>query len=193
VIYVILPRDLIGEVMRGELQELPVHDPAPVGARVAIKVARNRRPTCIVQVTDCQPDPEGHTLTVKTIPLDHEPRLLAADSSRGYTRDPRLALQHEPEAVPEDYEDHLLMRAMHRDTKRRREQSLAARRDRELLTVLERIDRAKRAARENHVVIGTDVLLLHRTMAEQRAGRRSENAVLRRLEDIERRAYRDAA
>jgi hypothetical protein len=192
-IYVVLPRDRIGEVMRGELNQLPVHDPAPVGAKVAVKVARNRRPTVIVQVTGCEPDPEGFTLTVRTIPLDHEPRLLAADSSRGYTRDPRLALQHEPEAVPEEFQDHLLMRALHRDTKRRREQSLAARRDRELLTVLERISLAKQAARENHVVIGTDILLLHRTMAEQRAGRRSETAVLRRLEEIERRAYRDAA
>jgi hypothetical protein len=189
VIYVVLPRDRIGEVMRGELQQLPVHDPAPVGAKVAVKVARNRRPTVIVQVTDCQPDPEGFTLTVRTIPLDHEPRLLAADSSRGYTRDPRLALQHEPEAVPEEYGDHLLMRALHRDTKRRREQSLAARRDRELLTVLERIDLARSAARENHVDIGTDLNLLRRSMTE----RRSENAIARRLEDVEARAYRDAA
>ena len=146
-IYVVLPRDRIGEVMRGELTQLPVIDAAPVGARVAIKVAWNRRPTCIVEVTACDPDDEGHTLTVRTIPLDHEPRLLAADSSRGYTRDPRLALQHEPEAVDEHYQDHILMRAMHRDAKRRRENSLAARRDRALLTVIERIDLAKRAAR----------------------------------------------
>jgi hypothetical protein len=189
VIYVVLPRDRIGEVMRGELNELPVIDPAPVGARVAIKTARNRRPTCIVQVTDCVPDDGGHTLTVRTIPLDHEPRLLAADSSRGYTRDPRLALQHEPEAVDEQYQDHLLMRSMHRDAKRKRENSIAAKRDRALLSVIERIDLAKAAARQNHIDIGTDLALLRRSMRE----RRSEQAISRRLEDIERRAHRDAA
>jgi hypothetical protein len=194
VIYVLMKPEHIGEVMNGERHELPVMSPARPGARVAIKTRRNRRPTCIVEVTACEPDDEGYVLTVRTIPLDHEPRLLAADSSRGYVRDPRLALQHEPEAVPEDYErDHLLVRAMHRDAKRKREKSIAAKRDRALLTVVERIHRAAEAARENHVGIGTDLLLLRRTMAEQRAGRRSEQAVLRRLEDVERRAYRDAA
>jgi hypothetical protein len=176
--------------MSGERHELPVMAPAQPGSRVAIKTRRNRRPTCIVEVTACEPDDEGYVLTVRTIPLDHEPRLLAADSSRGYVRDPRLALQHEPEAVPEDYErDHLLVRAMHRDAKRKREKSLAAKRDRALLSVVERIDRVKAAARENHIDIGTDLLLLKRAQRE----RRSEPAILRRLEDIERRANRDAA
>jgi hypothetical protein len=190
VIYVLMKPEHIGEVMNGERHELPVMSPARPGARVAIKTRRNRRPTCIVEVTACEPDDEGYVLTVRTIPLDHEPRLLAADSSRGYTMDPRLALQHEPEAVPEDYHrDHLLVRAMHRDAKRKRDNSIAARRDRALLTVVERIDRVKLAARENHIDIGTDLALLRRSMRE----RRSEQAVVRRLEDIERRANRDAA
>jgi hypothetical protein len=181
--------DDIGDVMSGQLRELPVSVEAPVGARVAIKTRRNRRPTCIVEVTACDPDDDGFVLSVRTIPLDHEPRLLAADSSRGYVTDPRMALAMEPEAVPAEYQDHLLMRSMRRDAKRKREQSIAAKRDRELLTVLERIDRAKQAARENHVDIGTDLRLLRRSMSE----RRSEAAVVRRLEDVERRAYRDAA
>jgi hypothetical protein len=98
-IYVILPPDAIGEVMRGERTELPTVAPAPVGAIVAVKRARNRRPTCLLEVTDCQPDTDGHTLTVRISPNEHEPLLLAADSSRGYTNDPRLALKGEPEAV----------------------------------------------------------------------------------------------
>jgi hypothetical protein len=227
-LFVILDREHIGEVMRGERRELPVHDPAPVGAKVALKVAAHRRPTVTVEVTACQPDEEGHTLTVRTIPLEHEPRLLSAktpvsrprrcrhcrgkdvnctrcqgtgyhdpidtptDDDLGYTSFAPSALSGtaDPgEAVPAEYQDHLVMRAMHRDTKRRREQSLAARRDRELLTVLERIDLARAAARENHVDIGTDLVLLRRSMRE----RRSENAISRRLEDVEARAYRDAA
>lgn len=99
-IYVILPPAAIGEVMRGERTTLPVIDPAPIGAILAVKRARNRRPTLHLQVTDCQPDPDGHTLTIRTIPNEHEPLLLAADSTRGYTNDPRLAMTGEPEAIP---------------------------------------------------------------------------------------------
>jgi hypothetical protein len=85
------------------------------------------------------------------------------------------------------------MRALHRDTKRRRENSLAAKREREMLDMFQRIDRAKQAARENHVDIDKELRLLYRTRNEHARNERSEVAVMRRLEDVERRAYRDAA
>jgi hypothetical protein len=185
-LFVILDREHIGEVMRGERHELPVHDPAPVGAKVALKVAAHRRPTVTVEVTDCQPDDEGHTLTVRTIPLDHEPRLLAADSSRGYVDFPARALPDEPEAIEEWRQDQYTMRAIGRHVKRRRKDSLAAQRDRELRDVLDRIDQAMQAAKSNHMDVRDDLRAVRRMHAQGKTV-----AAVQLLREVEHRAHRD--
>jgi hypothetical protein len=224
VIYVVLPRDRIGEVMRGELTQLPVTYDTAVGQPLDIKTSPDADPTCRVEIVTCEPDPDGYTLTIRPWVYEHEPRLLRAGSpltgggkarlmsgrkrrfkdvrakepdgrqfteetARGYTDRPEVALQDAGEAVPAEFQDHLTMRALARDENRKRKQSLAAKRDRALLTVVERIDLARQAARANHIDIGTDLTLLRRSMRE----RRSDAAITRRLEDIERRAHRDAA
>lgn len=190
-IYVVLPRDRIGEVMRGELVHLPVCERAPVDAIVAVKVAYWRRPTCLLRVTACEPDEEGFTLTVRPTAREHEPRLLAADSSRGYTHDTRLALFDEPEAVDSETQDRITMGAIGRDTKRRREQSTAAQRDRALLGTLERIRAARDAARTNHVL---DLVRDELRAVERRLRQgRPEETVRRSLTEIEPRCYREAA
>lgn len=79
-IYVILKREDIGKVMDGKITQLPVFDAAPVGSVVAVKTARNRKPTVLLTVTACDPDPEGYTLTVRPRPLEHEPLLLRSGS-----------------------------------------------------------------------------------------------------------------
>jgi hypothetical protein len=185
-LFVILDREHIGEVMRGERHELPVIDPAPVGSKVALKVARNRRPTVIVEVTGCEPDPEGHTLTVRTIPLEHEPRLLAADSSKGYTDKPFLAVNEEPEAVDEITLALYRERADRRHDKTARARARAAQLDRELLTVEERMTLARQAARLNHVDVSNDMHALRQMLA------RNAN-VEPKLRVVERVAYREAA
>lgn len=187
--YVVLAPDHIGEVMRGERTTLPVIDPAPIGSLIAIKRARNRRPTCLVSVTHCEPDPDGHTLTIRVAASEHEPRLLAADSSRGYTNDPRLSLKGEGEAVPQDVQDEITMHAIARDARRRRTASVAAQRDRALQTVLERIDNARAAAAGNYVDIRDDLKAITRM---HRMGQ-PEHVIARELDRIERIAYREAA
>jgi hypothetical protein len=223
-IYVILEREHIGEVMRGERTTLPVSLPADKGAMLAIKTERDKPPTCMMEVVACDPDPEGFTLTIRPYVYPHTPRLLrsgsplngggkarlmsarkrkfknpkakppdgehlTADQAAGYTDNPNLAVHDPGEAVDWEVQDWITLRAIGRDGKRRREQSLAARRERELLSIVERIELARQAARENYIDIGTDMLLLRRSMRE----RRSESAIARRLEDVERRAHRDAA
>jgi hypothetical protein len=48
-------------------------------------------------------EPEREVWAIVFVPLTDQVRLLAKDSSRGYTHDPRLALQQEPEAVDEEF------------------------------------------------------------------------------------------
>ena len=93
-----MPKTALRDVIAGKLTELPTTDPAPVGTVIAAKTARNRRPTVLLHVTDCVEDPDGYLLTVRVHPHPHEPRLLAQDSTHGYTPDSRLALRDEPEA-----------------------------------------------------------------------------------------------
>jgi hypothetical protein len=75
-IYVILPSDAIGELLDGRRTQLAVYDEAPVGSTVAVKTRRNRRPTCLLTVTACEPDDQGYILTVKQAPLPDTIRLL---------------------------------------------------------------------------------------------------------------------
>jgi hypothetical protein len=158
-LFVILDREHIGEVMRGERHELPVIDPAPIGSKVALKVARNRRPTVIVEVTGCERDPEGHTLTVRTIPLEHEPLLLATDSSRGYTDKPFLALSEEPEAIAVD----LLSPRWGLRSQKRMQQARTDHESRQRAKALAR--RAKQAALDDHTLADELEQLLNRKAA----------------------------
>lgn len=78
--YIVLPRDRIGELMRGELTELPVTLSADVDSLIAVRVSHDRRPTCWLRVIACEADLEGYWLTVRPAPREHEPRLLMAGS-----------------------------------------------------------------------------------------------------------------
>ncbi|HTE59403.1 MAG TPA: hypothetical protein VK631_03575 [Solirubrobacteraceae bacterium] len=189
-IYVILPKDIIGEVMRGERSTLPVELPANIGAIVAVKVARNRKPTILLTVTACEPDPEGYTLTVRARPLEHVPLLLAADSSRGYTSDPRLAMVGEPEAVDTGSLDvRWRFRAGRKHEKAVTEKQDVARRSRELLSTEDRMRNARDAARLNHVDVRDEM----KALAHMQRRGRSEGLVVQELQRVERIAYREAA
>ncbi len=187
---VVKQKERIGEFMRRERNTLPVTDPAPIGTLVAIKTAHNRKPTCLLEVTACTPDPEGHTLTVRIAPFEHVPKLLHADSSRGYTSDPRLALFGEPEAIDQDVLDGTwAMRAGRRYEKARVEKVEREREQRRQLAVEERMIRVKQAARTNHVDVSSELDLVRKHI---RAGR-SEASVTQRIEAAERAAYKEAA
>jgi hypothetical protein len=129
----------------------------------------------------------------RTLPLD-SPRLLTPagrpkGSELGYTDKPYLSMIDEPEAVDQDTQDRLTLEAIGRDAKRRREQSIAARRERELLPILERIELVKAAAAQNHISVHAEV----KALAHMRKRGRSEGLIQAELERVERIAYRDAA
>lgn len=188
--YVVLPKPALRELLTGDRTQLPVTDPAPVGSVIAAKVAPKRRPTCLLRVVDCQPDPDGHTLEVRVQPHEHQPRLLAADSSKGYTDKPYLALSGEPEAVEPDVQDQITVRAGLRHSKRVHERETVALASRRLLTVEERVEKARKAARANYV----DPELVRRELRAlrhmQRRGR-PDSTVQVHLEAFERVAYRE--
>jgi hypothetical protein len=75
-IYVILPSEAIGELLDGTRTELAVFEHAPVGSIVAVKTRRNRRPSCLLTVTNCEADEHGYVLTVKQCPMPDTIRLL---------------------------------------------------------------------------------------------------------------------
>ena len=111
------------------------------------------------------------------------------DQAVGYTANPSLALLDAGEAVDLWTQDQLTLAAIGRDAKRRRAQSIAAQRDRELLSIVERIQLAKQAAAGNSISIHIEVKAITHM---QRRGR-SEGLVVQELERVERIAYRDAA
>lgn len=115
-----------------------------------------------------------------------EPRLLAADSSKGYTDKPYLALADEQEAVDEYTLQLYRDRADRRHEKTVKARTKAAQIDRELLTVEERMKRARDAARLNHVDVSNDMHALRQMLA------RNAN-VEAKLRLTERIAYREAA
>jgi hypothetical protein len=108
------------------------------------------------------------------------------DAARGYTDRAGLALHDAGEAVPEHYQDHLTMSALRRHVKRRRKDSLAAQRDRELQDVIHRIDQAMEAAKANHMDVRDDLRAVRRMHAQ---GKQAAALVL--LRETERRAHRD--
>jgi hypothetical protein len=108
------------------------------------------------------------------------------DAARGYTDRAGLALHDAGEAVPEHYQDHLTMSALRRHVKRRRKDSLAAQRDRELQGVLDRIDAAMDAAKANHIDVRDDLRAVRRMHAQGR-----DTAAMVLLRETERRAHRD--
>jgi hypothetical protein len=182
--YVILPRDVLHEVMAGKRNTLPVTDPASPGGIIAAKTARNRRPTCLLHVTECELDPDGYTLTVRVHPHPHEPRLLAQDSTRGYTNDSRLALRHEPEAPPAQYVDELTVRNQARHDRGVRRRIERAREAREALADDVRLARLQAAAKANHVDVSPDVFVI-KQMLKRGA------SVDHKLRQAEFRAYRE--
>lgn len=220
-IYVILPKDAIGEVMRGERTTLPVTYPADPGTILAIRTEADKRPTCLVDITACDEDPEGFTLTIKPHVYEHQPLLLRSGSpltgggkarlmsarkrrpgkakapggqftdaqATGYTENPALALRDAGEAVDPDTLERFSFIAALRHEKTLRATTAQARRDRELLTIEQRMAKAREAARLNYVDVSGDLDLVRKYI---RSGR-SEQSVARRLEAAERVAYRDAA
>lgn len=176
--YVVIERKYIGEIMRGERTTIPTIDPSAPGALIAVKVGHHRKPTCLLRVVACDPEPGGHVLTVRLAPNEHEPLLLAADSSRGYTNDPRLALKGEPEAIHVDMLD---PRWERRSIHRRRQA-------REAFTVEQRMVYAQRQAALRSIDLRSEFRLL-RHMREQG---RDDDAVSE-LRRVESRVYRDAA
>jgi hypothetical protein len=111
------------------------------------------------------------------------PRLLARDSTRGYTDDPGKALRHEPGAVPRDYANVLVSRA-HRD------QAAARQLQRSELGqngFYRRLVLAQAQARHTGVDIHGRVRLLRLAMEQ----RRSEAHLERRLQAIERMVWPD--
>lgn len=201
--YVILAPDHIGEVMRGERTTLPVSVPAEIGTVIALKTGPRRKATCLMDVADCQRDAGGYVITLRPHVYDDDPRLLhdshhrppawASDEESGqYTFVPVFAMggSLDPgEAVEPELQDQFTLAALGRDAKRRRATSLAAKRDRELLSIVERIELAKAAARENRVVIHSEV----KAITRMQANGRSDGLVDQQLERIERLAHRDAA
>lgn len=78
-----------------------------VGNVVPLQRSTQHRASAYVVVLEARPvaDPEGEwEVTVKRQGQPDRGRLLAADSSRGYTSNPARALRGEPEAVPEEYQ-----------------------------------------------------------------------------------------
>ena len=189
--YVILKPEQIRDVMSGKRNQLPVTDPTAPGSVIAVKTARNRRPTCLLEVTRCELDPpDGYVLTVREAALEHEPMLLAQDSSRGYTNDPRLAMRGEPEAIKTEALDQRWdMRSEHRHGAAQRERDEARRWAREKRSLEERIREAKQAARANGVNAAGELALVRKFIGQGR----SESSVMHRLAVAERIAYREAA
>jgi hypothetical protein len=108
------------------------------------------------------------------------------DAALGYTASPELALQDAGEAVDTGTQDAFTMAALRRHVKRRRKDSLAAQRDRELQQVVDRIQAAETAARANHIDVRDDLRAVRRMHQQGR-----EAAALRLLRDTEKRAHRD--
>ena len=117
-------------------------------------------------------------------PHPHEPRLLAQDSTHGYTPDSRLALRDEPEAPPEEYVEELTLRAHTRYERGTRKRIEQARRDRELLGLEQRIVELQRAAKSNHVDVSSEVFVLRKMLARGAS-------VDHKLRQAEYRAYRE--
>lgn len=115
-----------------------------------------------------------------------EPRLLAADSSKGYTDKPYLALSEEPEAVDEATLNGFRERAERRHDKTVKERQRVAQQARELLSAEERISRAREAAKWNHIDVSNETLAL-RQMLKRGA------VIEHKLRVLERIAYREAA
>ncbi len=166
------------------------------GDIVPVRTARGKQPVLWVRIVDSDYDETAleYVYQVERVNAPDTPRLLTPagrpkGSELGYTDKPYLSMTDEPEAVDQATQDRLTQAAIGRHAKRRREQSLAARRDRELLDIATRIQNAREAARHNHIDIRDDLRVVHRL---QTAGR-SETAIRTTLERAERRAYRDAA
>lgn len=111
------------------------------------------------------------------------------DQASGYTPNPSIALLDAGEAVDIETQDRLTLAAIGRDAKRRREQSIHAQRERELLTVLQRIQLAKTTAAQNGITIHAEVKAI--TRMQERG--RSEGLIQAELERVERIVYKEAA
>jgi hypothetical protein len=173
------------------------HEPCDgTGELVPLRTQPGREPACWITILDSWPDDatSEYVYTIARVPTPDTPRLLTPagrprGSELGYTDKPYLSMIDEPEAVDPDTQEALTLAAIGRDAKRRREHSIAAQRERALLTILERIALARTAAANNGISVHSELKAV--TRMHQRG--RSEGLISAELERVERIAYRDAA
>lgn len=222
--YVVLPPDVIGEVMNGHRTTLPVIHCAEVGSTIGLKTDPDKPPSCLMDVTACDPDPDGYTIRLRPHVYEETPRLLRAgspltgggkarlmsnrkrtfkdirakapngdkftdDQALGYTENPSMALLDAGEAVDLQTQAQFARQALQRDQQRKIKRDAAAKRDRELLSIEERMLQARATARLNSISVHQEMKALTHM---QRRGR-SEGLVVQELERVERIAYREAA
>lgn len=194
----------IGDVRAGKLREarFPIDDPpeCEIGDVVRLKRAANppRLSSVFVKVKDWYPtDPplEEWVVEFERVPEPHPARLLAPITARrfdrGYTDVPELAFIGGPdpgEAVDDEWlerfvKDGALGFYRHRvRTARERHQ------ERSRLSIDERIERARAAARERHLDVRSEIRELKRMIAKGQP----HDVVLGQLKRIERIAHREA-
>lgn len=200
--YVVLPPDVIGEIMDGQRTTLPVTFPAEVGSTIGLKTGPNRRATCLMDIVACDPDPGGYTIRLRPHVYEDTPRLLhsryrrpptwAADEPGQYTHMSAFAMigSMDPgEAIDPVTQERLTREARERDDRRRGRRQRAAKRDRGLLDIEERVIRARSAASSNRISIHAEL----RAIRHMQQRGRPEGLVISELERVERLAYREAA
>jgi hypothetical protein len=89
---------------------------------------------------------------------EHTPRLLHRDSSRGYTRNPHLAMTDEPEAVGQEWLEGFALDANGGESARRRRQARAEEAERR--SIEQRLARATAEARLRGVDVSKDLRVI---------------------------------
>lgn len=167
-----------------------------VGELAPVRAGQGKEPVFWVHVTNWffDDDTDEYVVEFRKVPAPDVPRLLMPaarpkGSELGYTDKAYLSLRDEPECVDVETAERFARDGRERDERAARLRSKRAQRDRELLSLEERMVNARRAARMNEVDVHAELRVLRKFQMQSR----SPAAIDRQLKLLEGRAFRDAA
>lgn len=179
---VIATKEEIAALMNGRVAELkrPPAELPPVGIHevVPLQLSPIKEATCYAFVEAAEElEGVGWVLKLRRVGKPDRPRMLAADSSRGYTSDPGRAMRAEPEAVPEASQVGITAAARQRYERRFEKEQ----REREKLPFEDRLDAVVLAARKRRWNVRSEVRAVKKTKERGKA--------LVALRELERRVH----
>lgn len=195
--YVVLPAEVIGEIMDGQRNTLPVTVPPEPGETIGLRTDHRRRATCLMDIAAVEPDQDGWVILLRPHIHEDTPRLLPrslrppawATDEHGYTHMAAFALTGEPEAIdPDQLNPNWSAGAQRRHGKARADKTTQDRAARHTLTTEQRMADARKVSQHNYVDLRDEF----RVLRHMHKSGKTDAAVVQ-LERIERIAHREAA